>query len=80
LQRRSDHHANPTRCYQSLRHSNNLLTLPNDCLGMFVLAYIPPLWFAVMSPRRVEHTGGDSAKINCHKPAKGKIIKRYFLQ
>lgn len=78
LQRHSDHHANPTRRYQSLRHFDNLPTLPNGYLGMFILAYIPPLWFAVMNPRLVSHVDGDRTKINFHKPAKAKIIKRYF--
>jgi len=78
LQRHSDHHANPTRRYESLRHFDNLPTLPNGYLGMFVLAYVPPLWFVVMNPRLVKHVNGDSTKINFHKPAKAKIIKRYF--
>jgi alkane 1-monooxygenase len=45
LQRHSDHHANPGRRYQSLRHLDDLPRLPSGYFGMFVLAYIPPLWF-----------------------------------
>jgi alkane 1-monooxygenase len=80
LQRHSDHHANPTRRYQSLRHFDNLPTLPNGYLGMFVLAYIPPLWFAVMNPRLIKHVDGDSSKISFHAPAKEKLIQRYNLR
>jgi alkane 1-monooxygenase len=47
---------------------------------MFVLAYIPPLWFAVMNPRLVRHVDGDRTKINFHKAAKEKMIKRYSLK
>lgn len=80
LQRHSDHHAHPTRRYQSLRHFDNLPTLPNGYFGMFVLAYISPLWFAVMNPRLVKHVDGDSTQINFHKPVKEKMIKRYSLR
>lgn len=80
LQRHSDHHANPTRRYQSLRHFENLPTLPNGYLGMFLIAYIPPLWFAVMNPRLVKHVGGDSTKISFHAAAKEKMIQRYNLR
>lgn len=80
LQRHSDHHAHPTRRYQSLRHFDNLPTLPNGYLGMFVLAYIPPLWFAVMNPRLVKHVDGDSSRISFHEPAKEKLIQRYNLR
>ena len=55
LQRHSDHHANPTRSYQSLRHFDGLPELPSGYAGMILLAYCPPLWFKVMNPRVVAH-------------------------
>ncbi|MFO1392137.1 MAG: alkane 1-monooxygenase, partial [Steroidobacteraceae bacterium] len=51
LQRHSDHHAYPSRRYQSLRHFEQLPQLPSGYFGMFPLAYVPWLWFKVMDPR-----------------------------
>ena len=51
LQRHSDHHTYPGRRYQSLRHFEQLPTLPNGYFGMFTVAYFPPLWYRVMDPR-----------------------------
>src|SRR5919197_5478216 len=44
LQRHSDHHANPTRRYQALRHVEEAPQLPTGYAGMIVLAWFPPLW------------------------------------
>ena len=41
LQRHSDHHANPLRRYQSLRHFDEAPQLPTGYAGMIVLAAIP---------------------------------------
>jgi len=49
LQRHSDHHANPQRRYQTLRHFEDSPQLPTGYAGMVVLALIPPLWFMVMN-------------------------------
>ena len=51
LQRHSDHHANPTRRYQALRHFEEAPQLPTGYAGMIVLAWFPPLWRRVMDPR-----------------------------
>ena len=51
LQRHSDHHANPTRRYQALRHVDEAPQLPTGYAGMIVLAWFPPLWRRVMDPR-----------------------------
>ena len=32
--------------------------------GMFVVAFIPPLWRRGMDPRVLAHAGGDRSKIN----------------
>ena len=65
LQRHSDHHANPSRHYQSLRHFEQAPQLPTGYMGMFLLAYIPPLWFAVMDKKVLKLYQGDSELINC---------------
>ena len=66
LQRHSDHHAYPSRRYQSLRHFENLPQLPSGYFGMFPLAYLPPLWFRVMDARLLALPGiaGDLSKVN----------------
>ena len=80
LQRHSDHHANATRSYQSLRHFENLPSFPNGYFGMFPIAYIPWLWFKVMDKRLVEVTGGDLNKINMHPAKKAKLSQRWNLK
>ncbi len=66
LERHSDHHANPTRRYQSLRHFDTAPRLPSGYFGMFVLAYLPPLWFRVMDRHlmALPHIQGDLNKVN----------------
>jgi alkane 1-monooxygenase len=64
LQRHSDHHANPSREYQSLRDFEDVPRLPNGYAGMITVAYIPPLWRRIMDHRVVEHYKGDMSRIN----------------
>lgn len=77
LQRHSDHHANPTRRYQALRHFEESPQLPSGYATMIVLAYFPPLWRRVMDPRVLAHYGGDVALANVHPPARNKVAARY---
>jgi alkane 1-monooxygenase len=79
LQRHSDHHAHPLRRYQSLRHFDNLPTLPNGYFGMFLVAYIPPLWRYVMDERLLKVVGRDASKINLDPGKRDALIKRYQL-
>ncbi|WDE08545.1 hypothetical protein SG34_031985 [Thalassomonas viridans] len=58
LQRHSDHYANAARSYQVLRHFNGLPTLPSGYFGMYILAYLPRLWFKVMDKCLLQVTGG----------------------
>ena len=51
LQRHSDHHETARRRYQSLLHHEDSPQLPAGYAGLFVLALIPPLWFALINPR-----------------------------
>ena len=77
LQRHSDHHANPTRSYQSLRNFPELPTLPSGYFGMFLAAYVPPLWFAIMDKRVIQAVGGDVNRIN-FLPARRAMLMRQF--
>jgi alkane 1-monooxygenase len=64
LQRHADHHAHAARRYQALRHVDDAPQLPSGYAGMFLLAYVPPLWFAVMHPRLIQAVERDPARIN----------------
>lgn len=64
LERHSDHHANPTRRYQSLRHFDEAPQLPSGYALMICLAVVPPLWRRVMDPRVLAHYGGDAGLAN----------------
>ncbi len=80
LQRHSDHHAHPLRRYQSLRHFDNLPTLPSGYFGMFTIAYFPPLWRYVMDKRLLGVVGRDASRINLDPRQRSALIKRYQLQ
>jgi len=64
LQRHSDHHANPARHYQSLRHFEQAPQLPTGYMGMFLLAYVPPLWYRVMDKKLLALYQGDVKLVN----------------
>jgi alkane 1-monooxygenase len=51
LQRHADHHDNPGRPYQALRHHDGSPQLPTGYAGMLLVALVPPLWFKIMNPR-----------------------------
>ena len=59
LQRHSDHHANPTRRYQTLRSMDGSPNLPSGYASMISLTYFPPLWRKVMDHRVLAHYDGD---------------------
>jgi alkane 1-monooxygenase len=77
LQRHSDHHANPTRRYQALRHFEESPQLPSGYATMIVLCYFPPLWRRVMDKRVLAHYGGDVTRANIHPPKRAKLLARY---
>lgn len=77
LQRHSDHHANPTRRYQALRHVEEAPQLPTGYAGMIVLAWFPPLWRRVMDPRLLAHYGGDVSRANIQPRQRRRVLARY---
>ncbi len=77
LQRHSDHHANPTRRFQALRHFDEAPQLPTGYAGMILLALVPPLWYRVMDRRLLVHYGGDVTRANVHPPARRRLRARY---
>jgi alkane 1-monooxygenase len=77
LQRHSDHHANPTRRYQALRHFEESPQLPSGYASMIVLAYFPPLWRRVMDHRVLAHYGGDITLANVHPAKRARVLAKY---
>jgi alkane 1-monooxygenase len=79
LQRHSDHHAHPGRGYQSLRDFPDLPRLPSGYFGMFLVAYLPPLWFWVMDPRVAQAVHGDPARINFRPGQRESLMRKLGL-
>ena len=75
LQRHSDHHANPTRRYQALRHMDDAPQLPTGYAGMIVLALFPPVWRRVMDHRLLEHYDGDVVRANIQPRARKRVLR-----
>lgn len=77
LQRHSDHHANPTRRYQTLRSMEGAPNLPSGYASMIGLTYFPPLWRRVMDHRVLAHYGGDLSRVNIHPRMRDKVLAKY---
>jgi alkane 1-monooxygenase len=76
LQRHSDHHANPVRRYQALRHVEEAPQLPTGYAGMIVVAAFPPLWRRVMDHRVLEHYEGELERANLHPRVSARARRR----
>ncbi len=77
LQRHSDHHANPTRRYQVLRHFDESPQLPAGYARMIVLAFVPPIWRRTMDHRVLAHYDGDLSLANVAPRAQARMTARY---
>ncbi|MDI9976464.1 alkane 1-monooxygenase [Rhodococcus sp. IEGM 1307] len=77
LQRHSDHHANPTRRYQTLRSMDGAPNLPSGYASMITLAYFPPLWRKVMDHRVLDHYDGDITRVNIQPGKREKVLAKY---
>ena len=77
LQRHSDHHANPTRRYQTLRDFEESPVLPTGYAGMMVLALVPPLYRRLMDHRVVAHFDGDLTLANLQPGKRDKLLAKY---
>lgn len=74
LQRHADHHANPARAYQALRHFDDSPQLPAGYATMIPLAYVPPLWFKVMNPRVVGHYRANIGQSNIKPSIRQRVL------
>jgi alkane 1-monooxygenase len=79
LQRHSDHHANPIRRYQALRHVDDAPQLPTGYAGMIVLAVLPPVWRRVMDHRVLAHYRGEPTLANLKPRLRRKALERYRI-
>ncbi|EME14715.1 alkane 1-monooxygenase [Rhodococcus triatomae] len=77
LQRHSDHHANPTRRYQTLRSMDGAPNLPSGYASMITLAYFPPVWRRVMDNRVLDHYDGDITRVNVQPSKRDRILARH---
>ncbi len=77
LQRHSDHHANPTRSFQALRHFEDAPQLPGGYASMLIPAYIPGWWYKIMDERVIRHYKGALDKINMDPDARESLLKQY---
>ncbi len=79
LERHSDHHAHPTRRYQTLRNFADLPSLPNGYAGMYFIAMLPPIWYRVMDKRLLSlpHINGDLSRVNIDPARRSEIEARY---
>ncbi len=77
LQRHSDHHANPTRRYQTLRSFDGAPNLPSGYASMILLTLVPPLWRKVMDPKVLAHYDGDITRAHLHPSKREKLLARY---
>ncbi|MFD4293015.1 alkane 1-monooxygenase [Rhodococcus sp. NPDC058505] len=77
LQRHSDHHANPTRRYQTLRSMDGAPNLPSGYASMISLAYFPPVWRRVMDHRVLAHYEGDITRVNIAPGKRERIYAKH---
>lgn len=79
LQRHADHHCNPARRYQSLRHLDQAPQLPSGYFTMFLVAYFPAWWFRLMDPRLLAAVGRDPDRINFDPSRRDALLQKYHL-
>lgn len=77
LQRHSDHHANPTRRFQALRHFDESPQLPTGYAALILITYFPWLWFHQMDRAVVEHYKGDLTKANLYPPKRAALLAKW---
>ena len=77
LQRHSDHHANPTRRFQALRHFEDSPQLPSGYASMILAAYFPLVFFKLMDHRVAAHHGYDLSKARIAPSKREALMRRW---
>lgn len=71
LQRHADHHAHAGKRYQILQAYEASPQLPAGYATMILLAFVPPLWRAVMHPRLMEYRATQVGQRYRYGPSPG---------
>ncbi|MGO3363673.1 MAG: alkane 1-monooxygenase [Corynebacterium sp.] len=77
LQRHSDHHANPTRRYQSLRSDVFAPELPAGYATMIAAAAVPPVWYWIMDKKLMQYYNYDIDRANLHPSKAAKLRAKW---
>ncbi|MBN9734852.1 MULTISPECIES: fatty acid desaturase [unclassified Pseudonocardia] len=77
LQRHSDHHANPTRRFQTLRDFPEAPVLPTGYTGMMLAALVPPVFRRLMDPLVIAHYDGDLRLANLQPAKRERLLATY---
>ncbi|PQA32875.1 alkane 1-monooxygenase [Amnimonas aquatica] len=77
LQRHSDHHAHPTRSFQTLRNFEDAPTLPGGYASMLLPAYFPSWWYGLMDRLVIDHYKGDLSRINMDPERREELLAKY---
>ncbi|MBC3191195.1 fatty acid desaturase [Pseudonocardia sp. C8] len=77
LQRHSDHHANPTRRFQTLRDFPEAPVLPTGYTGMMLAALVPPVFRRLMDPLVLAHYDGDLRLANLQPAKRERLLAAY---
>ncbi|MEY8251536.1 MAG: hypothetical protein RPR91_04055, partial [Colwellia sp.] len=77
LQRHSDHHAHPTRPYQSLRDYPEVPSMPSGYPYMMFISMFPSIWFSTMNSMVSDWAEGDMDKVNIDPDVRDEMYKRY---
>jgi len=77
VQRHSDHHLRPSVPYQVLEISSDMPMLPQGYPAMFLLAAVPPLWYAVIDPILLKLVNHDLDRINIAPEKRQRLYAKY---
>ena len=72
LQRHADHHAHAGKRFQTLQAYEESPQLPSGYATMIMLAFVPPLWRAVMHPRLMAFRKTQKGQVWRHGPTPAK--------
>ena len=68
LQRHADHHAHAGKRFQTLQLDERSPQLPSGYATCILLAFVPPLWRAVMHPRLMAFRATQKGQVWRHGP------------
>lgn len=78
LPRHADHHLNPTRPFQILRHIESSPQHPSGYFTMILMALIPPIWFKNMDAKALSVVSVKTDEVLSITPPTGKNIDDFL--